>query len=83
MCAGAMQHARIKRLVFGAADPKTGACGSVVNLFSEPRLNHHTTVRAGVLAEESSTLLSSFFAERRQLRMSGHLPDDDERDGTE
>jgi tRNA(adenine34) deaminase len=83
MCAGAMQHARIKRLVYGAPDPKTGACGSVVDLFAEARLNHHTTVRAGVLADESAALLSSFFSERRQLRKSGHLPQDDERDGTD
>ena len=76
MCAGAMQHARIKRVVFGASDPKTGACGSVVDLFAEPRLNHHTTVRAGVLAEETGRLLSRFFAERRQLRQSGHLPNE-------
>ncbi len=74
MCAGAMQHARIKRLVYGAADPKTGACGSVVNLFDEPRLNHHTTVRAGVLADEAGTLLSRFFAERREHRRTGRLP---------
>jgi tRNA(adenine34) deaminase len=74
MCAGAMQHARIKRLVFGAADPKTGACGSVVNLFDEPRLNHHTAVRSGVLADESAALLSRFFAERREHRRSGRLP---------
>jgi tRNA(adenine34) deaminase len=74
MCAGAMQHARIKRLVFGAADPKTGACGSVVNLFDEPRLNHHTAVRSGVLADESAALLSRFFAERREHQRSGRLP---------
>jgi tRNA(adenine34) deaminase len=80
MCAGAMQHARIRRLVFGAADPKTGACGSVVDLFAEPRLNHHTEVRGGVLAADASALLSKFFAERRELKRSGHLPagaDDD------
>lgn len=76
MCAGAMQHARIKRLVFGASDPKTGACGSVVDLFAEPQLNHHTTVRPGVLAEESRQLLSSFFVERRELKRQGHLPSD-------
>ena len=76
MCAGAMQHARIKRLVFGASDPKTGACGSVVDLFAEPQLNHHTTVRSGVLAEESRQLLSSFFVERRELKRQGHLPSD-------
>ena len=76
MCAGVMQHARIKRLVFGASDPKTGACGSVVDLFAEPQLNHHTTVRSGVLAEESRQLLSSFFVERRELKRQGHLPAD-------
>lgn len=76
MCAGAMQHARIKRLIFGAADPKTGACGSVIDLFAEPQLNHHTTVRAGVLADESRRLLSSFFVERRELKRQGSLPSD-------
>ncbi|MGH6608942.1 MAG: tRNA adenosine(34) deaminase TadA [Burkholderiaceae bacterium] len=76
MCAGAMQHARIKRLIYGAADPKTGACGSVIDLFAEPKLNHHTAVRAGVLAEESRRLLSSFFIERRELKRSGKLPSD-------
>jgi tRNA(adenine34) deaminase len=76
MCAGAMQHARIRRLVFGAADPKTGACGSVVDLFAEPRLNHHTQVRGGVLAGDSAALLSRFFAERRELKRSGQLPAD-------
>jgi tRNA(adenine34) deaminase len=75
MCAGAMQHARIKRLVYGAADPKTGACGSVVDLFAEPRLNHHTQVRGGVLADESGAMLSRFFAERREHRRSGRLPE--------
>jgi tRNA(adenine34) deaminase len=68
MCAGAIQHARIKRLVFGAADPKTGACGGVVNLFAEPRLNHHTHVERGVLAGDCGELLSRFFADRRALR---------------
>jgi tRNA(adenine34) deaminase len=65
MCAGAIMHARIARLVFGAADPKTGACGSIVDLFAEPRLNHHTEVARGVLAEEAGRLLSDFFAARR------------------
>ncbi|HTN50055.1 MAG TPA: tRNA adenosine(34) deaminase TadA [Burkholderiaceae bacterium] len=74
MCAGAMQHARIKRLVYAAADPKTGACGSIVDLFGEPRLNHHTSVRGGVLAEEAGVLLSRFFAERREHRRAGRLP---------
>jgi tRNA(adenine34) deaminase len=62
MCVGAIMHARIARLVFGARDPKTGACGSVVDLFGEPRLNHHATVLGGVLADECSKLLSDFFA---------------------
>lgn len=65
MCAGAMMHARIARLVFGASDLKTGACGSVLNVFAEPRLNHHASVRGGVLAEECGSLLSNFFALRR------------------
>ena len=66
MCVGAIMHARIARVVFGAADPKTGACGSVVNLFSETRLNHHAEVSGGLLAEESAQLLSEFFARRRK-----------------
>lgn len=67
MCVGAMFHARIARVVFGASDPKTGACGSVVNLFAESRLNHHAAVVGGVLGEESSRLLRDFFAERRRV----------------
>jgi tRNA(adenine34) deaminase len=78
MCAGAIQHARIRRLVYGARDPKTGACGSVVNLFDEIRLNHHAAVAGGVLAEECGGLLSRFFAERRELKRSGALPEDAE-----
>ena len=66
MCAGAILHARIARVVYGAADPKTGACGSVVNLFAEPRLNHHAQVTAGVLASESGAVLQRFFAARRR-----------------
>ncbi|MEW5863288.1 MAG: tRNA adenosine(34) deaminase TadA [Pseudomonadota bacterium] len=65
MCAGAIFHARIGRVVFGAPDPKTGAAGSVVNLFAEGRLNHHAAVEGGVLAEECSALLRAFFAARR------------------
>jgi len=65
MCAGAIMQARIRRLVFGAPDPKTGACGGVVNLFAEARLNHHTLVAGGVLAEECGALLKQFFAGRR------------------
>lgn len=66
MCAGAIMHARIARLVYGAADPKTGACGSVLNLFAEPRLNHHTTVTGGIAADEAGALLSKFFARKRK-----------------
>ena len=66
MCSGAIQHARIARLVYGASDPKTGACGSVVNLMDEPKLNHHTQVTRGVLAEPCAQVLSEFFAARRK-----------------
>jgi tRNA(adenine34) deaminase len=65
MCAGAIMHARVARVVYGASDPKTGACGSVLDAFAELRLNHHAVVTGGVLAEECSTQLSSFFARRR------------------
>lgn len=65
MCVGAIMHARIERVFFGAPDAKTGACGSVLNLFAEPRLNHHAVVCGGLLAEESASLLKGFFARRR------------------
>ena len=65
MCVGAMFHARIGRVVFGAHDPKTGAAGSVFNLFAETRLNHHARIRGGMLAEECGKVLSDFFAMRR------------------
>jgi len=65
MCAGAIMHARIARLVFGAHDPKTGACGSIIDLFADPRLNHHTSVRGGVAADACGAMLSAFFAARR------------------
>lgn len=74
MCAGAIMHARIRRLVFGASDPKTGACGSVVDLFAQAKLNHHTTVTSGVLATECGSLLQTFFAERRQTAKARGLP---------
>lgn len=65
MCAGAMMHARLARVVFGASDPKTGTCGSIVNLFEQEKLNHHTELTGGVLAAECGQLLKEFFAERR------------------
>ena len=65
MCSGAMQHARIKKLVFGANDPKTGACGSVINLMNEPKLNHHCEVVGGVLAVDCGSVLTDFFKLRR------------------
>jgi tRNA(adenine34) deaminase len=70
MCSGAIQHARIARLAYGAADPKTGACGSVINLMNEPKLNHHTEVSGGILAAECGTILSLFFANRRKKNLS-------------
>ena len=66
MCAGAILHARVSRLVYGAADPKTGACGSVTNLFGDARLNHQTVVAGGTLAEPCGALLRDFFAARRK-----------------
>jgi tRNA(adenine34) deaminase len=65
MCIGAIFHARIARVVYGAADPKTGAAGSVIDLFAEKKLNHHATVTGGVLAAECGALLRDFFAARR------------------
>ena len=66
MCAGAMIHARLDRLLFAAADPKAGAAGSVLSVLNHPQLNHQMQVDQGILAEKSSELLRSFFRERRQ-----------------
>lgn len=67
MCAGAIFHARIARLVYGAKDPKTGACGSVIDLPAEEQFNHHTLVIGGVLEDQTSALLKNFFTERRKI----------------
>lgn len=66
MCAMALMHARLKRVVYGAADPKTGAAGSVTDLFALPQFNHHTTVVGGVLADACGSMLREFFVERRE-----------------
>ncbi len=65
MCAGAMLHARLKRVVFGAADPKTGAAGSVIDIFAQTQLNHQTQVQGGLLAQECAEVLQTFFRQRR------------------
>ncbi len=74
MCSGAMLHSRIRRVVYGAADPKTGAAGSVVDLFSDSRINHQTRVKSGVLAQECGAMLSEFFQDRRQEARSAADP---------
>ena len=68
MCAGAIMHARIARVVYGARDPKTGACGSIVDLFGEKKLNHHAEVVGGVMSDQCGALLSTFFEQRRRLQ---------------
>jgi len=74
MCAGAIMHARLKKVIFGAHDPKTGACGSVIDLFAQERLNHHTLAQGGVLAQECGELLTAFFAARRAAAKPGADP---------
>lgn len=70
MCTGAIQHARIAKVIYGASDLKTGACGSVVNLMAEPKLNHHTEISGGIMAEACGAILSDFFASRRKAKVS-------------
>lgn len=75
MCSGAMMHARLARVVYAATDPKTGVCGSVLDLFALDQLNHHTEVVGGVLADEASAMLKAFFAERRaESRATARTP---------
>ena len=70
MCAMALMHARLDRVVFAAADPKTGAAGSVVNLFEQPLFNHHTSVEGGLMADKAGQVLRDFFADRRAAQKS-------------
>ena len=73
MCMGAIMHARLSRVIFAATDPKTGACGSVIDLPQVPRLNHHAEVVGGVLAQECGDLLRDFFRQRRSKETNVEL----------
>jgi tRNA(adenine34) deaminase len=75
MCAGALLAARVGRLVYGAADPRAGACGTLYNLCCDPRLNHELTVTFGMRGSECATLLTSFFAEKRATKAAPALGD--------
>ena len=75
MCVGAMLHARVKRVVFGAMEPKTGVCGSVMNLPNEAKLNHHATFTGGVLADECGEMLKAFFSTRRTVKAAAKIGD--------
>ncbi|MDD5432512.1 MAG: tRNA adenosine(34) deaminase TadA [Candidatus Omnitrophica bacterium] len=70
MCAGALVLSRVKSLYFGAKDPKTGACGSVINIVNHKKLNHRIKVKSGILAEECGSLLSDFFKKKRKIKQS-------------
>jgi tRNA(adenine34) deaminase len=74
MCAGAILHARVARLVYGAVDPKAGACGSVLGVLNHPQLNHKVEVSSGVLAQECGALLTEFFRARRGSSAASLLP---------
>ncbi|MRV76233.1 tRNA adenosine(34) deaminase TadA [Duganella sp. FT92W] len=73
MCSGAMMHARISRIVYGAPDPKTGACGSVLDVFAQEKLNHHATTEGGLLADDCAGMLKGFFAARRAAAQEARL----------
>ncbi|MFZ6744641.1 tRNA adenosine(34) deaminase TadA [Undibacterium sp. JH2W] len=73
MCAGAMMHARLARVIFAASDPKTGVAGSLLNVFEHGQLNHHTQVTGGILADECSSMLKDFFAQRRAAAVQKKL----------